>query len=208
MPREPYDIDNLGAPQAEVAFRLRAVRKARGLSLREFAGFLSSDGSRVSHTAVMKYEHEELRITPGYLELVAKSTEVPYGWFLSGLGSDEVPELAPALASAGLEFLPAYLHRSVTSRLEGLADWCGIPPGPGLVEFYRGVGRLLTAHFQELHSYVRPLAELSERELSVYMAMQFATLRAVFRRFGKPVAESNSEEAHAGTASLVRDLPT
>ncbi len=184
MPSAGYDLENLGASQEEVAFRLRAVRESMGFSLREFAEGLRDMGRGVSHTAVTKYERGDLRITPDYLDLVSAFSKVPYGWFLSGLSSEDVPLATPALLSAGLDVLPAYLHKSLSSRLEGLADWCGIPPGPALDEFFADVGHLLKAPFLESRGSVQPLNEISERVLSVYMAMQFSILRTVLRRFG------------------------
>jgi transcriptional regulator with XRE-family HTH domain len=186
MARGGFDVESLGAPQAEVAYRLRSVREAKGLSLREFAKLLTGPDRHVSHTAVMKFEDLELRITPDYLDLVATRTGIPYGWFLSGLDADDVSPSTPALETARLEFLPRYLHRSVTERLEGLADWCGIPPGPDLDVFFRQVGDVIRAPFAEPNSNFRSWKQLTQRELSVYIATQFATLRTLLRRLGEP----------------------
>jgi transcriptional regulator with XRE-family HTH domain len=186
MSRRPFDVETLGAAQEEVAQRLRAVRESMGLSLRSFADRLTSSEHHVSHVAVMKYEHLELRITPDYLELVSMVTGVPYGWFLSGVGSEDSPPSPPALHSAGLDFLPTYHHRWITERLERLANWCGIPPGPALEEFYGQVGAVLRGPFGDDKSYLRPWRDLSDRELSVYLATQFATLRTLLRRLGVP----------------------
>lgn len=186
MSRVPFDIETLGAKQDEAAYRLRAVRESLGLSLRSFADRLSSADRHVSHVAVMKYENLELKITPDYLDLVAKTTGVPYGWFLSGLGGEDAEGTNSALHAAGMEFLPAFHHRWINERLGRLADWCGIPPGAALGDFYAQVGAILRVPFQEDKSYLRPWSELSDRELSVYLATQFATLRMVLRRLGTP----------------------
>lgn len=183
MSRKPFDVEGLGAPQEEVAVRLRAVRESNALSLREFAHRLSSNGRQVSHTAVAKYEIGELKITPDYLELVSRAFSVPYGWFLSGLGADEETLADPAMAAAGLEFLPRYLHKSVSTRLGLLADWCGIPAGPVRVDFYEEVGSILRVPFSQALRFTRQLTDLSERELSVFIVTQFAALRTVLRRF-------------------------
>lgn len=206
MSRIAFDTETLGAPQEEVAYRLRAVREAMGLSLRSFAKRLSSDSRHVSHTAVMKYERLELKITPDYLDLVARRTHVPYGWFLSGIGSEDSPLSAPVLLSAGLESLPSFLHRSVTERMERLADWCGVPPGPTLEEFYGQVGRILLAPFTDGATYFRSWSELTEREMSVYVASQFATLRTLLRRLGELDEVQLMEEARGEPGSS--DTPT
>ena len=185
MSKKPFDTETLGAPQEEVAYRLRAVRESLGLSLRAFASRLTDEAWHTSHTSVMKYERGQLKVTPDYLDLVSRKTGVPYGWFLSGIGSEDSPPSAPALRSAGLEFLPPFLHRSLTARLEQLADWCGVPPGPGLEEFYTEVGGVVRAPLTANTNYFRSLSELQERELSVYIATQFATMRTLLRRLGE-----------------------
>ena len=181
--RIPFDVETLGAPQQEVAFRLRAVREAHGLSLRDFAERLTEHGRHVSHTAVAKYERGELKITPDYLELVSGEFGVPYGWFLSGIASEDDGTEVPSLGDAGLDFLPKFLRASVRTRLDLLADWCGIPPGPLRISFYQDVGAIIRAPLTEHGSCVRPWQELSERELSVYLVTQFATLRTLLRRW-------------------------
>lgn len=184
MPPGAFNVETLGAPQDQVAYRLRAVREAMGLSLREFTKLLTRSGRHVSHTAVMKYERGQLKITPDYVDQVSAATGVPFGWFLSGLTSDDSPDSGPAIHAAGLGFLPPYLHASVCSRLEGLADWCAVPPGPSLDEFYAHVGEIIRGPFRLSDQFIRPLDDLTERELSVYVATQFANLRTLLRRLG------------------------
>lgn len=186
MARSGFDVETLGAPQAEVAYRLRAIREAKKLSLREFAKLLTGPDRHISHTAVMKFEELELRITPDYIDLVATRTGVPYGWFLSGLDADDVSPSTPAIQAARLDFLPRYLHASVTERLEGLANWCGVPPGSDLTVFFQQVGELIRAPFAGTNPNFRSWEELTQRELSVYIATQFATLRTLLRRLGEP----------------------
>jgi len=183
MSRVPFDVETLGAPQWEVGARLRAIREAKNLSLREFAKRVSHASFHVSHTAVVKYEMGGLKITPDYLERVSEAFNVPYGWLVSGVVPEDISSGSPIVLEAGLGFLPRYLQRSVGSRLEQLADWCGTPPGPIRSDFYREVGRLLRAPFSEPSGFLRSWDELSERELSVYVATQFANLRMVLRRF-------------------------
>lgn len=185
MSRIAYDVDGLGAPQAEVAYRLRAVRQFHGLSLREFARCLTEAGRHVSHTAVAKYEDGELKITPDYLDLVGKAFGVSYGWFLSGLGSDDLLPGNPSVEAAGLQFLPRYLHVSVSGRLEALADWCGVPDGVIRESFFQEIGDFVRAPFLRPSTYFRPWEEFSEREISVYVATAFATLRSLVRRSGE-----------------------
>jgi len=186
MARQRFDEESLGAPQVEVAYRLRAIRESKGMSLREFAKLLTGPDHHVSHTAVMKFEDMDLRITPDYIDLVASKTGVPFGWFLSGLAADDVSPSTPALQVAGMDFLPPYLHRSVTERLEGMANWCGIPPGPALDDFFRQIGAVIRAPFAEPSSFFRDFEELTQRELAVFIATQFATLRTLLRRLGEP----------------------
>ncbi len=199
MSRVAYDVDGLGAPQTEVASRLRAVRQFHGLSLRDFASRLTEAGHRVSHTAVAKYEDGELKITPDYLDLVGKAFGVSYGWFLSGLGSDDLLPGNASLDAAGLDFLPRYLHTSVSARLDALADWCGVPDGAIREGFFQELGDFVRTPFSRPSIYFRPWEEFSEREISVYVATAFATLRTLLRRSGEG-------EPPPGTGSAERFL--
>jgi len=208
MSRSSFNVDVLGAQQEEVAHRLRAVRESLGLSLRTMASRLTSEEHHVSHVAVMKYERLELKITPDYLERVARVTNVPYGWFLSGVGGEDSPPSHPPLQTAGMDFLPSVHHRWVADRLERLANWCGIPPGKTLEGFYAQVGAILGAPLKGNAAYLRSWTQLTDRELSVYLATQFATLRTVLRRLGDPEEPSGSSgtgpaaDSPAGDAGL------
>lgn len=195
MSRMPLDVEILGARQEDVAHRLRAVRESMGLSLRALATRLTSNGSQVSHVAVMKYERLELNITPGYLEQVAGVTNVPYGWFLSGVGGEDSPPSHPPVQTAGLDFLPPVHHKWIAERLERLANWCGVPPGPALEEFYAQLGAILGTPLKGDAVFLRSWNQLTDRELSVYLATQFATLRTVLRRLGESEAIQGALES-------------
>jgi transcriptional regulator with XRE-family HTH domain len=182
MSPTPFDVEILGVPQEEVALRLRVLREGRGLSLRKFAALLSAVGHPVSHTAVVKFERMELKITPDYLDLVSRATGVTYGWLLSGKGLGDPSGEYPVVLAAGLESLPGFLHDSVSKRLEQLAEQCGITQGAEKPEFYQRIGAIVRAPFAEASSFLRPWDQLSERELTTFLASQFRALQSLLNR--------------------------
>jgi transcriptional regulator with XRE-family HTH domain len=73
----------------EIPDRLRKVRQAEGLSVRDMAAMLESAGYDVSHGSVSSYENAGARVPADYVALVAKLFNRNPRWLLTGEGIEE-----------------------------------------------------------------------------------------------------------------------